>query len=152
MQRYNSCGVQIRQLSCRNGVLHWKEVGNFGEVVDDDKDGIVLLLRQRKTCDEIHLNVIPFPLRNLKWLKQPCWPLMLCFHSPAHITPGDKTGNIPLHTSPPKALLEVLIHLGATRVDRQLRVMGLLQNDLSETSLFGNNNSLLEHHGAVIMH
>src|SRR4051812_26661616 len=127
-------------------------MSNLGQVINDNKDNIVALLRSRKTGDKVHLYVVPLPLRNLKWLKQPCWLLMLCFHSPAHITPGDKTGHILLHTSPPKALLEVLIHLGATRVDRQLRVMGFLQNDLSETSFLRNNNSLLEHHGAVIMH
>src|SRR3954467_142520 len=118
MQRYNSCCIQLRQLSCRNGVLHWEEVGNFGKVVDDDKDGIVLLLRQREARDEIHLYVIPFPLRYLKWLKYPCMLLVSCLLSRAHITLGHKPGNIPLHTSPPKALLEILIHLGVTGVNR----------------------------------
>src|SRR3954463_12332150 len=105
-----------------------------------------------EACDEIHLYVIPFPLRNLKWMKQPCRLLVLCLHSPAHITLRHVTGNIPLHTSPPKALLEILIHLCTARVNRQLGIMGFLHDDFSEISLFGNNNSLFEQHGVVIMH
>src|SRR3954468_3396135 len=127
-------------------------MSNFGQVINDNKDGIVALLRPRKPGGKVHLDVIPLPLRNLEWLKQPCWLLVLCLHSPAHVTLGHKPGNIPLHTSPPKALLEVLIHLGATGVDRQLIIMGLLHDDLSEVSLLGNNSSLLEQHGVVTMH
>src|SRR3954469_12109353 len=118
-------------------------MGNLGQVINDNKDCIIALLRPRKPGDKVHLNVIPLPLRNLKWLKQPCWILVLCLHSPTHITLGHKPSNIPLHTSPPKTLLEVLIHLGATRVDRQLRIMSLLHDDLSEVSLLGSNNSVL---------
>src|SRR3954468_23015871 len=127
-------------------------MGNLGQVIDDNKDCIIALLRPRKPGDKVHLNVIPLPLRNLKWLKQPYRLLVLCLHSPTHVTLGHKSGNIPLHTSPPKALLEILIHLGATGVDRQLGIVGLLHDDLSESSLLGNNNSLLEHGGAITMH
>src|ERR1041384_1912910 len=124
-------------------------MGNLGKIVDDDKDGIIALLRPRKTGNKVHLNVVPLPLRNFYWLKQPCWLLVLCLHSSAHITLGDKTGNIPLHTSPPETLLEVLIHLGATRVDGQLRIMCLLHDDLSQVSLLRNHSSVFEHHCAI---
>src|SRR3954467_12698962 len=129
-----------------------QKMGNFGQVINENEDCIISLLRPRKSGDEVHIYVIPLPLRNLKWLKYPCRLLVLCLHSPAHITLGHKPGNIPLHTSPPKALLEILIHLGATGVDRQLGIMGLLHDDLSEISLLGNNSSLLKHHGVVTMH
>src|SRR4051812_43510516 len=127
-------------------------MSNLGQVINDNKDSIVAPLRPQKTRDKVHLYVVPLPLRNLEWLKQPCWLLVLCLHSPAHVTLGHKPGNISLHTSPPKALLEVLIHLGATGVDRQLGIMGLLHDDLSEISLLRDNNSVLKHHGAVTMH
>src|SRR3954466_14792319 len=127
-------------------------MSNLGQVINDNKDSIVALLRPRKTGDKVHLNVVPLPLRNLEWLKEPCWLLVLCFHSPAHITLGDKTGNIPLNTSPPKTLLEILIHLGATRVDGQFGIMSLLHDDLSQVSLLGNNHSIFKHHGAITMH
>src|SRR3954466_11077364 len=56
-------------------------MSNLGQVINDNKDSIVALLRSRKTRDKVHLNVIPLPLRNLEWLKQPCWLLVLCLHS-----------------------------------------------------------------------
>src|ERR1043165_5535936 len=127
-------------------------MGNLGQVINDNKDSIVALLRPRKPGDKVHLYVIPLPLRNLERLEQPCWLMVLCLPSPAHITLGDKTGNIPLHMSPPKPLLEVLIHLGSTRVDRQLGIMSLLHDDLSEVSLLWNNSSVLKHNGAITMH
>src|SRR3954465_11146025 len=126
-------------------------MSNLGQVINDNNDSIVALLRSRKTRDKVHLYVVPLPLRNLEWLKQPCWLLVLCLHSPAHITLGDKTGNIPLHTSPPKTLLEILIHLGATRVDGQFRIRCLLHDDLSQVSLLWNNGSVLKQPGAMWM-
>src|ERR1043165_1250107 len=119
-------------------------MGNFGQVINDNEDCIVALLRPQKPGDKVHLNMVPLPLRNFEWLKQTCWFLVLCLHSPAHITLGDKTGNIPLHTSPPETLLEILIHLGATRVDGQFGIMCLLHDDLSQVSLLWDNNSVLK--------
>src|SRR4051812_31326010 len=116
-------------------------MSDFGQVINNNKDCIVALLPPRKSGDKVHLNVVPFPLWNFEWLKQTCWFLVLCFHSPAHVTLRYKPGNILFHPGPPKTLLEVLVHLGATRVDRKLRIMSLLHDDFPEISLLWNKSS-----------
>src|ERR1041384_7637349 len=126
-------------------------MSDFGQVVNNNKDCIVALLRPRKPGDKFHLNVVPLPLRNFEWLKQTCWFMVLCFHSPAHVTLRYKAGNISFHPGPPKTLLEVLVHLGATRVDRELGIMSLFHDDFSEISLLRNNSPVLKHHGAITL-
>src|ERR1044071_669260 len=80
-------------------------MGNFGQVINDNKDCIVSLLRPRKPSDKVHLNVVPLPLRNFEWLNQTCWFLVLCFHSPTHITLRYKPVNISFHPGPPNLCL-----------------------------------------------
>ena len=64
MQRDNSGGVQLCQLSCVDGFFDWKEMSHFSELVNHHKDSIISSLELGKASDEIHLNVIEFPLGN----------------------------------------------------------------------------------------
>jgi hypothetical protein len=48
----------------------------------------------------------------------------------ADITPGDVKGYFPLHTVPPELFLQVLVHFGASGMDRIRGVVGFLQNKL----------------------
>jgi hypothetical protein len=41
--------------------MHRKKVGNFGESINDDPNGIMLLRCVGKTNDKIHIDVFPFP-------------------------------------------------------------------------------------------
>jgi hypothetical protein len=45
---------------------------------------------------------------------------MTGFDSLADITFGDILGNFSFHTSPPELLFQILVHLGAARVHREL--------------------------------
>jgi hypothetical protein len=56
--------------------------------------------------------------------------LVLSLDALADITPGDEKGYFPLHTVPPKLFLQVLIHFGASGMDRIRGVVGFLQNKL----------------------
>src|ERR1041384_5745695 len=94
-------------------------MSNFGESVEDDKDGIMTLLRSRKTGDEVHLNLVPLPFRNREWLQSSSRSLMFCLDATANVTFIDITSNVLLHIRPPVPLTNVLIHFGATRVNRQ---------------------------------
>src|SRR3954469_19830534 len=76
-------------------------MSNFGESVDDDKDGIMTLLRSRKTGDEVHLNLVPFPSRNRQWLQSSCRSLMFCLDATTNITFINITSNVLLHVRPP---------------------------------------------------
>jgi hypothetical protein len=55
---------------------------------------------------------------------------VLSFDALADITLGDVKGYFPLHTVPPKLFLQVLVHFGASGVDRIQGVVGFLQNKL----------------------
>src|SRR4051812_16483235 len=77
------------------------------------------LLRSRKTGDEVHLNLVPFPFRNREWLQSSSRSLMFCFHATANVTFINITSNVLLHVRPPVPLSNVLVHLGTTRVNRQ---------------------------------
>src|SRR3954470_19882546 len=102
---------------------------NLGESVDDDKDGIMTLLRSRKPSDEVHLDLVPLPFRNQKWLQSSSRPLMFGFDATANVTFRNISGNDMLHTRPPESLMNVLVHLGTTRVNRQGRIMSFFHDE-----------------------
>src|SRR4051812_22723607 len=118
MEGNNSGHVQFCQLTSRDCLLDWQKVGNLGETIDDDKDGIMTLLRSRKTGDEVHLNLVPFPFRNREWLQSTSGSLMFGFDATANVTLINITSNVLFHVRPPVPLTNVLVHLGTTRVDR----------------------------------
>src|SRR3954466_13597109 len=98
-------------------------MSNFGESVDDDKDGIMTLLWPRETGDEVHLNLVPFPFRNRQWLQSSSRSLMFCLDATANVTFINITSNVLLHIRPPVPLTNVLVHLGATGVNRQRSIV-----------------------------
>ena len=63
---------------------------------------------------------------------------MFGLHSLTNIAFGHISCNLSFHASPPKFLLQVLVHLVATRMDRKLRFMGFIKNFLSKLKVLGN--------------
>jgi hypothetical protein len=55
---------------------------------------------------------------------------MLGLDALTDVASGNIGGYFSLHTKPPKLFLQVLIHLGASGMNRIGRIMGLLQNEL----------------------
>jgi hypothetical protein len=55
---------------------------------------------------------------------------MLGFDALKDVAPGNIDGYFSLHTVPPKLFLQVLVHLGASEMNRIRSIMGLLQNKL----------------------
>src|SRR3954463_3904501 len=94
-------------------------MSNLGESVDDDKDSIMTLLRSRKTGDEVHFNLVPFPFRNREWLQSSSRSLMFCLDATANVTFRNISGNVLLHVRPPELLTNVLVHLSASRMNGQ---------------------------------
>src|SRR3954469_19947887 len=103
-------------------------MSNLGESVDDDKDGIMTLLRSRKTGDEVHLNLVPFPFRNREWLQSSSRSLMFGFDATTNVTLINISSNVLLHIRPPVPLTNVLVHLGATGVNRQRGIMSFFHD------------------------
>jgi hypothetical protein len=55
---------------------------------------------------------------------------MLSLDALTDITPGNIESYLSLHTVPPKTFLQVLVHLGASGMNRVRGVMSLCQNKL----------------------
>src|SRR3989337_3814701 len=101
---------------------------NLGELVNDDENSVMTLLRLRKTSDEIHLDFIPFPQWNRKRLQKSSRLLMFCLHTTTNVAFSNIAGNVLLHPRPPVPLSKITIHLSTTRMDRQRCIMGLLHD------------------------
>src|SRR3954462_370952 len=104
-------------MTSRDRLIDWQKVGNLGESIDDDKDSIVAFLRSGETSDEVHLDLVPLPFRNRKWLQSSSRSLMFVFDATANVTLFNITRNVLFHAIPPVPLTNVLAHLGATGVD-----------------------------------
>ena len=52
----------------------------------------------------------------------------------ANITLGDISSDFSLHVSPPKPLLEILIHFSTGRMNGELRTMGFIKDNRDEVS------------------
>src|SRR3990170_5944488 len=89
------------------------------------------LLRSRKTSNEIHLDFVPFPFRNIKWLQSSSRPLVFCFDATTDVTLRNITSNVLLHVWPPESLTNVLVHLGTTGMNRQRPIMSFFHNAFS---------------------
>src|SRR3990170_2076842 len=104
---------------------------NLGELVDDDKNSIMTLLRLRKTSYEIHLDFIPYPQWNRKRLQKSSRLLMFCLHATTNVAFNNITSNVLLHSRPPVPLTKIPIHLSTTRMDRQRCIMCFLHDLIS---------------------
>src|SRR3954462_15370852 len=94
-------------------------MSNLGESVDDDKDGIMTLLRSRKTGDKVHFDLVPVPFRNREGLQSSSRSLVFCLDATANVTFINITSNVLLHVRPPEPLTNVLGQLGGARVNSQ---------------------------------
>src|SRR3990170_3110103 len=104
---------------------------NLGELVDDDKNSVMSLLRLGKTSYEIHLDFIPFPQWNRKRLENTSRFLMFYLHTTTNVAFSNISGNVLLHLGPPVSLTKITVHLGTTRMDRQRRIMCFLHDLIS---------------------
>ena len=119
MQRDNPRGIKLCQLSCCDRLFDRQKVSHFSEFVDDNEYSIIATLRLWKSRHEAHLNVVKLPFWNGKRLEETSWSLVFCLHSSADITFIHELSNLTLHSSPLIRLLEVLVHLCTSRVNRE---------------------------------
>src|SRR3954470_17061378 len=102
---------------------------DFGQSVHYDPDRVISPTRSRQSGDKVHSYRIPFPFQNLQGLQQSSGSLMSCLDSLTYITLGDIASDFSLHLMPPKLLLQILIHLSSSGMDRIKSIMSLLQNN-----------------------
>src|SRR3990170_153546 len=122
---------------------------NLGELVDDDENGVMTLLRLWKTSNEIHLHFIPFPQRNRERLQNTSRLLMFCLHTTANIAFRNIASDVLLHPRPPIPLMKITIHFGATRMNRQWCIMCFLHDFVSHKLEARYNNAVSEVQGSI---
>jgi hypothetical protein len=76
---------------------------------------------------------------------------MFSFDSLTYITHSHVCGYISFQPKPPVLLLQILIHLSATRMNRVIRVMGILQYRLAEDIYLKDTYPVLEPYGALLI-
>src|SRR3990170_2475764 len=122
---------------------------NLGELVDDDENGVMTLLRLWTTSNEIHLHFIPFPQRNRKRLQLASRLLMFCLHTTTNVALSNMRSNILLHSRPPVPLTKITIHLSTTRMYRQRCIMCFLHDLISHKFEAGYFNAVPEVQGSI---
>ena len=65
MQTYDPRNVEVFQLGSSVCGLDGYKMGNFGQTVNNDLDGIVSMIGPRKSGNKIHPYLFPLPLGNL---------------------------------------------------------------------------------------
>jgi hypothetical protein len=76
---------------------------------------------------------------------------MFSFYSLTHITHSYMCSHISLQSIPPILLLQILIHLSATRVNRVIRIMGFLQYSLTKAINIRNTYPVLKPYRALLI-
>ena len=74
---------------------------------------------------------------------------MFGLDSLTHITLSHMGSDVSFQSIPPILLLQILIHLSATRVDRIVRIMGFLQYSLPEAINLWNTYPIFEPYGTL---
>jgi hypothetical protein len=107
-------------------------------------DGVITSSSAGQANYKIHPNVISFSLRNLQRLQQTYGPLMFCLDPLTTIASGNILYYLPFHTIPLESLLQVLVHLLATRVYRICCLMSFLENQFLDRFDVRNARPILE--------
>jgi hypothetical protein len=119
-------------------------MGRLCQTVHYYPDGVVTSSSAGQTDYKVHPNLIPFPLRNLQRLQQPCGSLMFCLDSLTTVASGHILCYLSSHTVPPESLLQVLVHFLTTRVYRICCLMSFLENQFPDRFDVGNAQPILE--------
>src|SRR5688572_7692484 len=126
-------------------------MSHFSQSIHNNPYRIISFLGARQSSNEIHTNLFPLPLGYLQWVQQSSWPLVFSLNSLTYIAHSHMCSHISLQSIPPIFLLQILVHLGTTRMNRIIRVMGLLQYNLTKTFNIRNTYPVLEPYGALLI-
>lgn len=107
--------IQLSQLSC----LHWNELSWLRQYVYSYPYHIIALLCPCQLRNEIHWDMLSFPLQDCQWLKQPRGFPMFSLDLLTYETSRDKLCNIPLH---------IILPITVLQVDSVPSMMSLLHN------------------------
>ena len=97
----------------------------------------------RLPCDEIHIDNIPLPSRNVDILSHTYWFLMFYLNLMAIGALTHKVCYIPLHHIPPIDFPQIALHLSVTWMNIISKVMGFCKDMLSQLTHIRNTQSTM---------
>jgi hypothetical protein len=117
MQTHDAINIQLGILFSPIEGVHWNEMSELGKSVDDYPYGVKLAAGERQTHNEIHIDVFPFPGRNIQRLQQSRMPHMINLDPSTRVAFCNIVSSLTFHTGPPELCLQIMIHLCAAWVD-----------------------------------
>ncbi|TMW84707.1 hypothetical protein EJD97_024564 [Solanum chilense] len=130
MPSHNLINVEFRIILGSVSRLHRDKVGRLSHHVRNNPYGVMLSPSLRKTNQEVYINVLPHPRRNLDHLSMTTRLKMFCLNLYTTRKFGHLFCNVLLHAIPSIDLLKIVIHLGGTSMYVISGTMGLY-NDVS---------------------
>jgi hypothetical protein len=124
--------------------MNKNEVSRLHESINNHPDGIILVSSQRKTHDEIHTDVFPLLGRSIKWLQQSMRSEMICLDPLISVTFCNIASSLARHFCPPEVCFQIMVHLGATRVNRIFGCMSFIKDLLSQPLITQNDYLVIE--------
>jgi hypothetical protein len=98
----------------------------------------------RQTHNEVHIDVFPFSLGNAQGLEVSGRSQMIGIDSSTGITFGYILHYLSLHSRPPEILLQILIHLVGSRMNRISRAMSRIHDLAAKFKVLQNQKAVLE--------
>jgi hypothetical protein len=119
-------------------------VSRLSQAVHNDSYRVVPTRGARQTHNEVHADIFPLPLGNAQRLQASSWPQMIGLDPSARVTLRHISCNFPLYSRPPEVLLQVLIHLVGSWVDRVSRAMSLIHDLAAKLEVLWDHKAILE--------
>jgi hypothetical protein len=124
--------------------MNRNEVSKLHESINNHLDGIILAGGKRQTHDEIYADVFPLLGRNIQQLWQTDMSQMIFLDPSTSAAFCHIASSFALHSCPPELHFQVMIHLGATRVNRIFGCMSFIKDLLSQPLVTWNDYSVFE--------
>jgi len=120
VQSHNPVKIYLGILLGGISGVHWDKMGRLSEMVHNDPNRTIALGCAGQTHHKVHGDMFPFPNRDGQGLQISRGTHMICFNSPTSVALRDVLGDVLLHVGPPVQVAQIMIHLVAARMDRQL--------------------------------
>jgi hypothetical protein len=124
--------------------MNGNKVSRLRESINNHPNGVILAGSQRKTHDEIHTDVFPLPGRSIQRLQQSGMSEMICLDPSTSAAFCNIVSGIALHSCPPELRFQVMVHLGATRVNRIFGCMSFIKYLLLQCLVMWNDYLVVE--------
>ena len=144
MQLDHFTHIQLGQFIQWSLLINGKEMSTLCQLVHYYPDRVMPFCRPRQMSYKIHGNTIPFPLRDIQWLKCTPWPLMFNLGLLTYQARCYEVGNVDFHSIPPERLFQILIHLSHTWVYAKTTFMPLFHDLFPQSQISRHTDPISE--------